>query len=255
MAGRVAYLGNVVTQGLILDLDAAKIGSYPGTGSTWYDLSNRVNDSQIISASFTTGSSVDKALFFSTGSMYVAVPTNSLSPINDTFLWNPSGSIGSSEITIEIWFNSSQSLVPSTYVFSKPWNGSGEYNYYIRFNNTSSIQMHVRLGNLVASNATVPLLDNTWKQLVFWINPTNAGYYINGGQYSGSFTHGVSGSLPPNGNGRQALTILSLYPYPGGANPTFSLTGSLSNVKFYTRQLTSNEVQQNFNALRGRYGI
>ena len=40
MAGRIAYLGNIVTQGLVLDLDAAIVGSYPKTGSTWFDISN-----------------------------------------------------------------------------------------------------------------------------------------------------------------------------------------------------------------------
>ena len=39
MAGRVAYYGNIVKDGLILDLDAAKRDSYPGTGTAWNDIS------------------------------------------------------------------------------------------------------------------------------------------------------------------------------------------------------------------------
>lgn len=44
MAGRIAYYGNIVTQGLVLDLDAAIQGSYPKTGSTWFDISNNGNN-------------------------------------------------------------------------------------------------------------------------------------------------------------------------------------------------------------------
>jgi hypothetical protein len=35
MAGRISYLGGIVTQGLVLDLDAAKRDSYVGTGTAW----------------------------------------------------------------------------------------------------------------------------------------------------------------------------------------------------------------------------
>jgi hypothetical protein len=39
----------------------------------------------------------------------------------------------------------------------------------------------------------------------------------------------------------------------GGGSEYFN--GTISDVKFYNRALSATEVQQNFNALRGRYGI
>src|SRR6056300_55844 len=39
MATRYNYTGGIVTDGLVLHLDAAKRDSYPGSGTTWYDLS------------------------------------------------------------------------------------------------------------------------------------------------------------------------------------------------------------------------
>jgi len=39
MAGRIAYYGNIVKDGLVLCLDAAKKDSYPGSGTTWRDVS------------------------------------------------------------------------------------------------------------------------------------------------------------------------------------------------------------------------
>jgi hypothetical protein len=39
MAGRISYLGGIVKNGLVLDLDAGKADSYPRTGTLWNDLS------------------------------------------------------------------------------------------------------------------------------------------------------------------------------------------------------------------------
>ena len=43
MSTRYNYTGGIVTNGLVLNLDAAKIDSYPGSGTTWYDISGNNN--------------------------------------------------------------------------------------------------------------------------------------------------------------------------------------------------------------------
>ena len=258
MAGRIAYLGNIVTDGLILDLDVAKQESFNLTGSILKDLSGRQNNGLLISASFTTGSGPETAISFTTGSMYVrATPTFSTLD-NNQFGWNPSGSLWNSAITVEVWFKSNQTVFGvNNHLFTKPWNGSGNYNYGIRIASTSSFEIKCRIDS-GSSNfvSNVPITDGNWKQFILWINPTQIGYYVNGTQYSGSFTHNVAGTFPAApGNDNIALTLMTLYPYDSGANPAFTITGSLANVKFYNRQLTQAEVVQNFNAYRTRYGI
>jgi hypothetical protein len=42
--------------------------------------------------------------------------------------------------------------------------------------------------------------------------------------------------------------------FGGGAANTY-FAGNINLVKVYSRGLTATEVQQNFNAIRGRYGI
>jgi hypothetical protein len=44
MATRYNYTGGIVTNGLVLNLDAAKTDSYPGTGTTWRDISGNNNN-------------------------------------------------------------------------------------------------------------------------------------------------------------------------------------------------------------------
>jgi hypothetical protein len=50
---------------------------------------------------------------------------------------------------------------------------------------------------------------------------------------------------------------MTLYPYGEGwaGNASFSTLGEMSICRVYNRVLTAEEISQNFNALRGRYGI
>jgi hypothetical protein len=48
MAGRIGYYGGVVKDGLVLDLDAAKLDSYPRTGTSWKDISGNQNNGTLI---------------------------------------------------------------------------------------------------------------------------------------------------------------------------------------------------------------
>jgi hypothetical protein len=63
MAGRIAYYGNIATQGLVLDLDAAIQGSYPKTGSIWFDISNNGNNGTLTNGPLYTGSDYGAMVF------------------------------------------------------------------------------------------------------------------------------------------------------------------------------------------------
>ena len=47
MAGRIAYYGGIVKDGLVLNLDAAKTDSYPKIGTAWNDISGNRNNSTL----------------------------------------------------------------------------------------------------------------------------------------------------------------------------------------------------------------
>ena len=48
MSGRIAYYGGIVTNGLVLDLDAGKRDSYPGSGTVWNDVSGFINNGTLV---------------------------------------------------------------------------------------------------------------------------------------------------------------------------------------------------------------
>lgn len=247
---------NIITNGLILSLDAANSKSYQSGSLTWYDKSGYNNHSRFIGSPSITGSNTQSSIYFTTGSQYLAV-VNDQVVANNQFAWDTTGALGSSAITAELWINSTQTVFPATFLFAKPWNGSGQYNYSFRLLSSNSFRIlcQVGSGSFSTDITNIPIVDGTWKQINFYLTPTQIGYYINGNQYNGAYTHGISGSIPSSGNNALALTIMTLYPYGGGANPTFSITGSLAGVKYYNRALSATEVLQNYNATKGRFNL
>lgn len=86
------------------------------------------------------------------------------------------------------------------------------------------------------------LLANVWYNVTITWTTTGAVMYING-EFAAEDTS-ATGRLQPS--------ILGI----GGANAgNTKMQGQIPNFMVYNRALTANEVRQNFNALRGRYGI
>ena len=54
MAGRIAYYGGIVTNGLVLALDAAKKDSYPGAGTVWREISGKMKGYRISDIGYRT---------------------------------------------------------------------------------------------------------------------------------------------------------------------------------------------------------
>jgi hypothetical protein len=92
---------------------------------------------------------------------------------------------------------------------------------------------------------TSPLVLSTWYQYVATYNNGSKKIYLNGALVS-TQTYSGPGDFSNNNNvliGRRF------------GDASRSLRGDISNVKIYNREITAAEVSQNFNALRGRYGL
>ena len=239
MAGRIAYLGNIVTQGLVLDLDAAIKGSYPGTGSIWTDVSNNNNGTLTNGPTF-TGSDYG-AIVFDGVDDYVGT-SNFSGSITDSFTigsWvnftNPN-----SPTFQKIFHAQSGSVGPYSEVNLDNYNGgsgNARYHFYThRLDNTST-------NDVLTSTFTIT--GSVWAYVVgVYDNSTKIkSLYINGIiNNSGSTTNQITW---PDSTTR--IGNRSSIPEP--------LNGRISLVQLYNRALSSTEITQNFNALRGRYGI
>jgi hypothetical protein len=92
----------------------------------------------------------------------------------------------------------------------------------------------------------IQITTSVWQNIVYSKNGTSLLGYMNGTQvYTGTATDGTV-SYPINRNLRVGNYV---------QDTTRGFNGSIAQVSVYNRALTAAEIQQNFNALRGRYGI
>jgi hypothetical protein len=227
MATRYNYTGGIVTNGLVLNLDAAKVDSYPGTGTTWRDLSGRGNNGTLTNGPTFSGIGKQASIVFDGVDDYVNVNSN---PIT-----------GSSPSTVEFWMI--PSVVTNTIV--------GEA--FLQIGNPGSNQM--RLYFFRNSKFAVAYYNNDFTfDYTAVVNTTYHAVFTENG--SGAVQLYINGVLVSSGNLATPNTQGSGYQlgrYSGG--PTTFFNGKMFSHRTYNKALSAQEVTQNFNALRGRYGI
>ena len=219
---------NSVVSGLVLELDAGNTKSYPGSGTTWTDLSGRGNIGTLTNGP-TYSSSNGGSIVFDGVNDYV-----NCGSINFT---------GGTSITIEVWIkpNSSQNAYTDILDYNHTSGG-----FVIQQNNTALNQYYFGYwnGSSYSITSTITLNSNSFNHLVFVKSGTSTIGYLNSVntiQYTGSSNINCSGYT------------LHLGRYVTSTGREFN--GSISNTKIYNRALSADEVLQNFNAMRGRYGV
>jgi len=214
----LAHSPRIVTDGLVLALDAANTKSYPSSGgSTWYDLSGNGNNGTIIGGSV-THSSDSGGVFVLPGTTgnYINVPIN---------------------------------LTNTTYTVM----GASRY-VTIGGRTFSSINNNWLMGHW--SNSTVKHYAEGWVTDSGGSeeSDTNWRLYAATGDYSAdSWAFYVNGQLEtgPNNGGSNGPNGIQIGRH---GNSEYS-NSQISFLFAYNRVLTASEIQQNFNALRGRFGI
>jgi len=236
------YGPNMVTDGLIMMLDATNVQSYPGSGTVWYDLTKTMSSNPILRNGpvYTNSSYFD----FDGSNDYVQ-----LYPGNE-HAFTADGTIGYNVMCYEIWVRNTGGDV-SGYVMSRAWNGNGQYNFYL-YNSGWSVWSGSSSAGITISGG---FGDGNWHQIIVWCDTTHIGYYKDG--VGTSTTHSMSGAAPSYGNSNIVNAIMTLYPYGeyGWNQPTHAINGDVAIVKRYNRVLTAAEALQNFNAHKSRFGL
>jgi len=197
---------------------------------TWADISKGGNNGTL-----TSGLTYN----YSNGGSLVFDPTTSgYTQVNSTILQDSGG-------TINIWFKP-LGLPPSgfsSYIFAAF--GTNSDRYYLIVNPNASFSV-CRGNPIVCIGGSVNTL-NVWYNFTMTWNSTNFSRYLNGVQQGVTTSYTLSG-----GSGTVTEFIIGGYRYPLG---TQILNGYISQVSIYNRPLLSSEVLQNYNALKGRFGL
>lgn len=241
----LAHGASIVRDSLVLYLDVANSKSYPGTANTLFDLSTSKIDCTAVD-----GPTYNNTFFSFNGT---ANRIQGAAGIE----WSANGYVGYQNITISMWVRSSDT---TGNFYSKPWNGSGEYNIRIIPNYfvLGCGATHDTKWLSFSSPAQTVITSNNWVNIVCWANSTICGYDINGGTHTASEAHSLTGAASTGvGDGNVNTCIMSLYPYTAGwgGDTSYSINGDMSVTTVHNRVLSAAEIQQNFNALRGRHGI
>lgn len=235
---------NPVTDGLVVNLDAANIKSYQGTGIIWSDISSSSNHATI---SLSPTHNAATGLTFNGSTQYGRIP--SVAGVTDF--------TNTQKYSIEVWFNPSSGQANNAEAeLLEKWNytGEGKYPFTIRFNEGGSSMMVAcydgssNYPSVVATGFPV----NTWAQLVAvfdFVSKTLTVY--RNGEFKASRSlagiNQVSNSSPVGIAGRIPLGAAT------GVQVPFK--GTIGIIRFYNKSLTSTEVLQNFNTFKTRYGL
>ena len=219
----------IVTDGLVLALDAGNTKSYPGSGTTWTDLSGNGNAGTL--ANGPTYSSDDGGSIVFDGS-----------DDHVTFTSNPSLT---DQITIEVWVKLNSTSADNGWICGR------EGSYRLLY--TSSVFHWVcatdnngwyTTGTAIDAGSVAPH-TNTY-QVVVTYDGSNNKIYVNGTLRT------TGGSI--SGNIKDVGSYYIMRDGSSDANIDYG-KGNLYSHKLYNKALTASEIKQNFNALRGRFGI
>ena len=238
----VAYNPNISRGGLQLYLDAANVKSYPGSGTTWFNIFGSSKGFLRNGPTY-----ANNAFTFDGTDDYVSIASTP-SSTDRQWNWTPSNLLNSNEYSFEMWVNSSDT---GGHYISKPWNGNGEYNYIATHNS-----WYASVGNQGHSQSFTSLATGTWQHAVFIVNATQKAVYRNGVLDAAFTNHSITDVTPTSGDDSLSLTLMTIYPYGTSFDlPTHAIAGKLAVFKVYNTVLTADQILQNFNAVRGRFGV
>ncbi len=235
----VHYNSRVVVEGLVLALDAGNTKSYPGSGTSWTDLSGLSN-----TGTLTNGPTYNNG---NGGSLV-------FDGVNDWVDCNlSSGLTGTGSWTMSAWFKVNGAPSAGTYqnaivdtdatggsanMICVDWSGyhGGSQNQLVYASRPSTGGSYTNLLGPV-------LTQGVWYNAVVSRNgSTDTKLYTNG-SLSATYSGNVATATQP---------LVRIGRWTDGTNYS---NCNISQVSIYNRALTAAEISQNFNSLRGRYGI
>lgn len=224
------YSPKIVTNGLVLYLDAANTKSYTSGSATWRDVSRSASSSSL---SGTPTYSSNYLGFASANSQYATAP----SP-GDLPNWTAEAFVR---------FTSAYSTKVAMVVGGQ-YNGSNKLNFTIGTNNAPT-NYNIAVGFFDGtwhSTTGIAYALNTWVHITGTYDGTTIRQYTNGVQvdslaYTGTPSSG--GEIRINRRWDDIVSSGNLF------------DTNIGIVKVYNRALSATEVLQNYNATRNRYGL
>jgi hypothetical protein len=233
------YSPKIITNGLVLYLDAANPKSYLSGSTKWNDLTKtRAIGSLINGLTFDSGSL--GSIVFDGVDDYANLGVN-------PSCYSPSG------FTIDAWVKFLISPTQANPILSI-YTGTGYEYVFGSSGNYLYGWVYDQLNNAYRGRrAPLTPSSGTWQNLTMiydgGIIPTSVRLYLNGIQFDNTNFSG-GGTFASIKNSSTPMIIAQSNGGLGGPSK-----GNIANLKFYNRVLTVTEIQQNFNAMKSRFNL
>ena len=234
VGANVLTYGNIVTDGLVLYLDAGIANSYPGSGTTWTDMTSGANNGTLINGPTYSTNNGGYIIFDGTDDRVEVANESNFDFTNAIF-------------TVECFFRCVAGTGTSQILINKARYGVNGRCWELYL--TSGLAINFGTFNtswtyLGASwTYSTPISTGQWYHLVVSCNSSNAYMYLNASQ--------VDSRNSMNSTVANIADPVEIGGYSGGA----ALNGYIPLARIYNKALSASEVLQNFNANRRRFNI
>jgi hypothetical protein len=233
MATQYAF-GKIVTNGLVLALDAADRNSYPGSGTTWRDMSGNNNSGSLINGPTFNSANGGAIVFDGTDdytnlSSNIGLPSGNTSHTVSCWIYKQGDNTSNGWVSLINWGTNSNNQKRFLFVSSNAANNNRIYTGY--YNNDN--------------NWGTGIANNIWTHLAWTFNGSSESIYLNGSLYGSRSVSNVN-------------TVLSTNKDIGGYFDTGFISyynGRISNLQLYNISLPASEILQNYNAQKSRFNL
>lgn len=226
-------LDNIVTDGLVFNLDGSQKGSYPGSGTTWYDLAGTATST------------------LTNGTAYVSNNSGVMSfdGVNDyidsgyDLSWNNSNSV-----SVDFWMSPSTISGGNSGIIGKT-HPDWEWAFFQYTSNIHLVYWNTAGGhtNDMDFSAYAFPTANTWYHVVYTWNGSLSSFYVNG-----TLVGSKVSSNPSVNQNRANNVAVGGHTYVWGDS---YWNGKVGAVRFYNKALSGSEITQNYNASKTKYGL
>lgn len=218
---RITPNAGLVTDGLVLRLDAADSTSYGGSGTTWTDIAGTAQN-----------------ITFTGSPTYTSTP-----PSYFTFNGVNQYGLGSGTVLPTTTYTKSVWVYINAYADNNIVSGDGHFIFMASSSSQRIYCGHANWASYIAYPSTNTVNLSTWYNITLTFNTTDGmKLYING-ILDSTYT---AQKTAHNGTG-----TINVATYAGGN----LLNGRISKVYCYNRSITTDEVLQNYNFDKSKFGL
>lgn len=225
---------NIISNGLIVHLDANYASSYGGSGNTWTNIVG-ANNGTILGGTFVNSGGVSFFNFTTSGvDSYVSVPHTK-----------------TTSMTFSVWAKANTAPVPNSMLFNAGNAGSGPDFFFagtgFYWNVWDSYSTPYNNISNVALNHPSIVTNTNWHNYTITVDATNSNTKL---YFDGVF-QGTSNYQSPLRSSATAFYLGSA----GAGDTGWNFIGGIAAFLSYNRVLNQAEITTNFNATKSRYGL